>query len=107
MTRTLGEAHPRGCAVNAAGRRTRHQSHPELARALRCRLVGVVGIEVGGRFGTETVQLLRMLARHRAESVPAPSRPTAINAWVARWPRLLAVAAQRTLAASLLKLPPR
>ena len=72
----------------------------------RCRLV-VVGIEVGGRFGTETVQLLRLLARHRAESVPAPSRPTAINAWVARWPRLLAVAAQRTLAASLLKLPPR
>ena len=34
----------------------------------RLRLV-VVGIDVSGKFGTETVQFLRLLARHRAESV--------------------------------------
>ena len=37
----------------------------ELVRARRCRLV-VVGVKVGGRFGTETIDLLRLLARHRA-----------------------------------------
>ena len=110
----LGEAHPRtdvqpGCAVTAAAHRKRHHTYPELARARRrsrrCRLV-VVGVEIGGRFGTETVQLLRLLARHKATAVPAASRPAAITAWVARWSGLLAVAAQRAFAASLLELPP-
>ena len=77
----------------------------ELGRARRCRLV-VVGIETGGRFGTEAVQLLRLLARHRADSVPAHLRPAAITSWVARWSGLLAVAAQRAYAATLLELPP-
>ena len=45
-------------------RRKRHQTYPELEHARRCRLV-VVGLEVGGRFGAETVQLLRLLARRR------------------------------------------
>ena len=60
-----------------------------------------------GRFGTETVQLLRLPARHKATAVPAASRPAAITAWVARWSgllMLLAVAAQRAFAASLLEL---
>jgi len=35
-----------------------------------------------------------------------PLRPAAISAWVARWSGLLAVAAQRALAASLLELLP-
>ncbi|OLQ08844.1 hypothetical protein AK812_SmicGene7597 [Symbiodinium microadriaticum] len=105
-----GEAHPRadvqpGCAVAAAARRKRCQTYPELGRARRCRLV-VVGIETGGRFGTEAVQLLRLLARHRADSVPAHLRPAAITSWVARWSGLLAVAAQRAYAATLLELPP-
>ena len=38
-------------------RREQHQTYPELARARRCRLV-VVGIEVGGRFGTEAAPSL-------------------------------------------------
>ena len=105
-----GEAHPHadvqpGCAVAAAARRKRCQTYPELGRARRCRLV-VVGIETGGRFGTEAVQLLRLLARHRADSVPAHLRPAAITSWVARWSGLLAVAAQRAYAATLLELPP-
>ena len=74
----FGDAHPRadvdpGCALAAAARRKRHQTYPELARARRCRLV-VVGVEVGGRFGSEAVQLLRLLARHKAATVPDQQR---------------------------------
>ena len=83
----------------------RHQTYPELEHARRCRLV-VVGLEVGGRFGAETVQLLRLLARHRAAAVPAHLRPSATVAWISRWFGLLAVASQRAFAASLLELPP-
>ena len=76
-----GELHPHadvqaGIAVTAAAKRKRHQTYPELEHARRCRLV-VVGLEVGGRFGAETVQLLRLLARHRAAAVPAQLRPSA------------------------------
>ena len=85
-------------------RRKRHQTYPELGYARRCRLV-VVGIEVGDRFGGEAVQLLRLLARHRAAAVPRLLRPSAVTAWVTRWSGLLAVAAQRAFAASLLELP--
>ena len=83
----------------------RDRTYPELERARRCRFVDV-GIEVGGRFGGEAVQLLRLLARHRAAAVPRQLRPSAISAWVTRWSGLLAVAAQRAFAASLLELPP-
>ena len=107
-----GEAHPRAdvqpsCAVAAAARRKRTQTYtyPELDRARRCRLV-VVGVEVGGRFGTEAVQFLRLLAGHRAASVPAHLRSAAVASWVARWSGLLAVAAQRAYAATPLELPP-
>ena len=105
------QAHPRadvqpGSAVDdAAARRKRNNTYPELGHARRCRLV-VVGTEVGGRFSTEVVQFLRLLARHRAAAVPRRLRPAAITAWVARWSGLLAVAAQRAFAASLLELPP-
>ena len=58
-------------AFAAAARRKRHQTYPELARARRCRLVEVVGVQVRGRFGAEPVQLLRLLARQKA----------AITAW--------------------------
>ena len=52
------------------------------------------------------MQLLRLLKRHRAAAVPRQLRPSAITAWVTRWSGLLAVAAQRAFAASLLELPP-
>ena len=45
------------------------------------------------------MQLLRLLARHKAATVPAASRPA-----VARWSGLRAVAAQRAYAAFLLEL---
>ena len=77
-----GEPHPHadvqpGIAVTAAARRKRHQTYPELEHARRCRLV-VVGLEVGGRFGAETVQL------HTAAAPPCTTpgrcRPCALAA---------------------------
>ena len=62
--------HPAGLRSRfAAARRKRHRTYPELGRARRRRLV-VLGTETGGRFNTETVQFLRLLARHRAAAVP-------------------------------------
>ena len=94
-----------GAAVQAAARRKRRQTYPELASARRARLV-VVGVEVGGRFGAEAAAFLRHLARHRAASLPPPLRAAASAGWVQRWSGLLAVAAMRAYAASLLELPP-
>ena len=94
-----------GAAVQAAARRKWRQTYPELASARRARLV-VVGVEVGGRFGAEAAAFLRHLARHRAASLPPPLRAAASAGWVQRWSGLLAVAAMRAYAASLLELPP-
>ena len=91
-------------AVPAAARRKRRQIYPELASARRARLV-VIGVEAGGRFGAEAASFLR-LARHRAAGLPPPLRAAACAGWVQRWSGILAVAAMRAFAASLLELPP-
>ena len=83
-----------------------HISHAAAARQTTPTMQVVVDVEVGDRFVPEAVQLLRLLAMRKAGTVTAASRPAAITAWVARWSGLLAVAAQRTYAASLLELPP-
>ena len=93
-----------GRAVSSAAERKQRYTYPELTRARRCRLV-VVGLEVGGGFGTEAATFPRLLARHRAAAMPAWLRPAAQSAWVSRWAALLAVAAQRAYASSLLELP--
>ena len=90
-----------GAAVHAAARRKRDKLTP----SSRARLV-VIGVEVGGRFGSEAASFLRHLARHRAASLPPPLRAAACAGWVQRWSGILAVAAMRAFAASLLELPP-
>ena len=109
VTRT-GSARPGAdtrpaAAVQDAARRKRRQTYPELQGARRARLV-VLGIEVGGRFSTEAASFLRLLAQHPAASVAAPLRAAAGAGWVQRWSGMLAVAAMRAYAASLLELPP-
>ena len=64
-----------------------------------------LGVEVRGWFGAEAATWLRMLAGQRASDVQAAMRAGARATWVARWSGLLAVAAQRAVAASLLELP--
>ena len=65
----------------------------------------MLALEVGSRFGPEAVAFLRQLARARARESPARLRPAVQRASLHRWTGMLAVAAQRALAYSLLELP--
>ena len=62
-------------------------------------------IEVGGRWSEEAVRFIRLLAKAKARTVPALVRAAAKAAFLHRWTGILAVAAQRALAATLLELP--
>ena len=77
---------------------------PELIRALRCRLV-VLAIEVAGRWSSEAVEFVRLLARSRARSAPARLRANCASACSQRWSGILAFAAVRAFAASLQSAP--
>ena len=93
-----------GKAAADAGRRKRQVTYPELLVARRCRLV-VLAVEVGGRFGAELADFLRRLAASKARAAPPRLRAAARQAASHRWAGMLAVAAQRALAWSLLELP--
>ena len=93
-----------GLALRDARRRKRRQTYRELRRARRCRLV-VLGFEVGGRWHEESVDFVRRLARARALQAPAYLQRATAQSFAHRWSALLAVAAQRAFASSLLELP--
>ena len=88
-----------GVAI-ARAERAKATTYPELVASPVVRLV-TVAMEVGGRMSTTSLQLLRHLARAKARAAPAALQSTARAAWVARWTRLLSVAAQCALAATL------
>ena len=48
-------------------RRRKEATYPELLASARCRLV-VIGVEVGGRWGSEAASFLRLLARAKSPS---------------------------------------
>ena len=99
-----GAAGGDGAALLAA-RRRKERTYPELVgpRA-RTRLV-VLGLEVGGRWSSEAWTFVRLLAKARARGEPPLLRRGAVAAWRRRWVGLLACAAARAFAASLLDLP--
>ena len=78
--------------------------YPELLAARRCKLV-VLGVEVGGRIGQETLGFVRQRANAKARGVPARLRAAARQASIHRLRGMLAVAAQRAFAMLLLELP--
>jgi hypothetical protein len=85
-------------------RTRKEQKYRELLQSRRCRLV-VVALEVGGRWSEEAVGFVRLLAKAKARTVPQLLRSAAQAAFFHRWTGILAVAAQRALAATLLELP--
>ena len=93
-----------GVALRTARRRKRRSVYPELRAAARCCLA-VLGFEVGGRWSTQALDLVRQLAWARARSQPDHLKAASAHAFMYRWSALLAVAAQRAFAASLLELP--
>ena len=93
-----------GVALEAA-RRRKERTYPELtARGGRARLI-VLGVEVGGRWSTETRSFLSRLAHDRARSERFLLRKRVEQAWRLRWGSLLSCAAARAVAMSLLDLP--
>ena len=91
-----------GVALRAA-RRRKERTYPELVRpGQRAKLVVLAG-EVAGRWSEETASFLRHLARARARSEPPVLQKRAEQAWRLRWGSLLACAAARAFACSLLE----
>ena len=63
-----GEARSRRDPARPA-RRRKEATYPELLASARCRLA-VIGVKVGGRWGSEAASVLRLLARARARARP-------------------------------------
>ena len=88
--------------VAAAGARTRKEArYPELLTSEAARLV-VLACETGGRWSEVAADFLCQLAAARARTAPAALRRSAELGWFSRWASILAVAAQASLAATLL-----
>ena len=85
-------------------RRRKERKYRELLSSRRCRLV-VLSMEVGGRWSEEAATFVRLLAKAKARAFPSILRRSLQLAYQQRWTGLLAVAAQRALASTLLELP--
>ena len=101
-----GEAKPRAATVSGAclavARRRKETRYPELVGDQgRARLVVLAG-EVGSRFSLETAHFLRCLASAKVRGVPQILQGRAHAAWLRRWSSMLACAAARAFALSLL-----
>ena len=99
-----GAAHTDGIAVDRARRRKARTYHELDGLGGRARLV-VVAFELGGRWSPEAMRLVRLLARARARASPNILRRSAQLAWQRRWTAMMAFAAQRAFAMTLLHLP--
>ena len=75
--------------VASRARRDKENKFAELLQGDRCRLV--VGIETGGRWRTEALQFVGMLAAARAPEAPRFLRRSAFLVWTRRWSRMLSV----------------
>ncbi|CAK0841880.1 unnamed protein product [Prorocentrum cordatum] len=88
-----------GAALLGAERRKRRRYH-ELTTGHSGRLM-VLSCEVGGRWGRDSLQLVRLLAKQKARAAPALLRRSAELAYTNRWWGFLSVAAQDSLMATL------
>ncbi|CAK0821170.1 unnamed protein product, partial [Prorocentrum cordatum] len=88
-----------GAALLGAERRKRRRYH-ELTTGHSGRLM-VLSCEVGGRWGRDSLQLVRLLAKQKARAAPALLRRSAELAYTNRWWGFLSVAAQNSLMATL------
>ena len=82
----------------------KERKYRELLTSTRCRLV-VLALQVEGTWSEEAVRFVRLLAKAKARTVPPLLRSAATAAFFHRWAGIIAVAAQRAFAATLLELP--
>ena len=99
-----GRARPNASHVNGAvltrAREEKEAKYHELLSSERCRLV-VVAVETGGRWSSEAIEFVSLLAGSRARDAPPLLRGSAFHFWRRRWIRLLSVSCARAFATSL------
>ena len=91
------------CGV-ARARPDKERKSAQLLQGDRCHWV-VVAIETGGRWSTESLDLVRTLASARARDAPPILRRLAYLAWIQRWSRMLVVSCGRAFALSMVSPP--
>ena len=90
-----------GAALLAA-RARKHRRYPELLGGGPQRLL-VLGAEVGGRWHSECLQLVRLLVAVRSPRAPPPLRQAAAQGWQRRWWSFLSIALQKAVCATPLR----
>ena len=93
-----------GVAAESA-RQRKVRTYPELVGPHRRAHLVVLALEVGGRWSSETQAFITQLARAKARSESQLMRRRAEQAWRLRWGSILACAAARAVASTMLELP--
>ena len=87
------------------GEKTKADRYPELVESPIVRLV-TLACEVGGRWSTDTQEVLVGLAAARARTATSPLRAVAQAAWLWRWSCQISIAVQAAVAATLVDAVP-
>ena len=93
-----------GLAAEAA-RLRKARTYPELVGPHRRAHLVVLALEVGGRWSRETQAFVTQLARAKARGETQLMRRRAEQGWRLRWGSILACAAARAVASTMLELP--
>ena len=99
-TPSRGAAATDGVAISRAHER-KHSRYPELEASQSAKLV-VLACETGGRWSSEAADFVQQLAAAKARSAPQALQASVRYGWQRRWSSILSVAAQSSLAATLL-----
>ena len=91
-----------GAALDEARTRKETTYHELVGEGSRAKLV-VLAAEGGGRWSVETAQFVGALAASQARSAPEIMQASVAHAWRHRWRRMLACAAAKAFASSLLE----
>jgi hypothetical protein len=79
MPRRRADTHPGATVQEAAGRKRTHADLPGIPQFPECRFA-VFGLEIGGRWSTEAVTLIRQLAFAKTRSTCRWARQQAARA---------------------------
>ena len=106
--RRNGRPQPRADTIDGAqmleARKRKERTYQEIVHSRRCELV-VLAMEIGGRWSEEATTFVRLLAKSKARSFPRILRKSIQAAFMHRWFGMISVAAQRSLACTLLDVP--
>ena len=86
--------------LHGRAEKDKERTYPELIDSAVLRLV-TLACETGGRWNDTTADVVRKLAVARAREAPSHLRFAAALGWQRRWWSMIAVAAQDSLAATL------